>query len=200
MHGQIEKINAKVLKPAWILAPALLKCRPMPQAATQLQPPDSHHLLAAHGWLELNNAAEAGEEIARISPENLEHPNVLEARWAVCAAGERWEAGLEIAETLLRVAPDRASGWLHRAYALRRVKGGGLQRAWDALRPGYDKFPKADMIPYNLACYAAQMGRLDEAWEWLHKAMQAAGDVDVIKSAALADKDLNALWDRIRTL
>jgi len=172
----------------------------MPQTATQLEPPDSHHLLAAHGWLELNNAAEAGEEIARISPENLEHPDVLEARWAVCAAGERWEAGLEVAEILLRVAPDRASGWLNRAYALRRANGGGLQRAWDALRPGYDKFPKAEVIPYNLACYAAQMGRLDEAWEWLHKAMETAGDVDVIKTMALADKDLNALWDRIRTL
>ena len=172
----------------------------MPQTATQLEPPDSHHLLAAHGWLELNNAAEAGEEIARISPENLEHPDVLEVRWAVCAAGERWEAGLEVAETLLRVAPDRASGWLHRAYALRRVKDGGLQRAWDALRPGYDKFPKAEVIPYNLACYAAQIGRLDEAWEWLHKAMDAAGDVDVIKTMALADKDLETLWDRIRAL
>ena len=172
----------------------------MPQTATQLEPPDSHHLLAAHGWLELNNAAEAGEEIACISPENLEHPDVLEARWAVCAAGERWEAGLNVAETLLRVAPDRASGWLHRAYALRRVKAGGLQRAWDALRPGYDKFPKAEVIPYNLACYAAQMGRFDEAWEWLHKSMEAAGDVDVIKTMALGDKDLDALWDRIRAL
>ena len=176
------------------------KVLPMPQATTQLEPPDSHHLLAAHGWLELNNAAEAGEEIARISPENLEHPDVLEARWAVCAAGERWEAGLEVAETLLRVAPERASGWLHRAYALRRVKGGGLERAWEALRPGYDKFPKAEVIPYNLGCYAAQMGRLDEAWEWLHKAMEAVGDVDVIKTMALADKDLEKLWDRLRAL
>src|SRR5688572_22582031 len=169
-------------------------------AAQELGSPDIHYLLAAQGWLELNNAAEAGEEIARISPANLEHPDVLEARWAVCAAGERWEAGLEVAEALLRVAPDRASGWLHRAYALRRVKGGGLQRAWEALRPGYDKFPKTEVIPYNLACYAAQMGRVDEAWEWLHKAMEAAGDVDVIRTMALGDKDLNALWDRIRAL
>jgi len=118
----------------------------------------------------------------------------------VCAAGERWESGIEVAEKLLRVAPDRASGWLHRAYALRRVKGGGLQQAWEALRPAYDKFPKAEVIPYNLGCYAAQMGRLDEAWEWLHKAMEAAGDVDAIKSMALADMDLHALWDRIRAL
>jgi hypothetical protein len=170
------------------------------QTAEQLGPPDSHHLLAAQGWLELENPSEAGEEIARISPGNLEHPDVLEMRWAVCAAGERWEAGLEVAEALLRIAPERPSGWLHRAYALRRVKGGGLERAWEALRPGYDKFPKAEVIAYNLSCYAAQLGRLDEAWEWLHKTMEAAGDVDAIKNMALADMDLQALWDRIRTL
>lgn len=170
------------------------------QTAQQLDSPDIHHLLAAQGWLELENPSEAGEEIARISPENLDHPDVLEVRWAVCAAGERWEAGLEVAETLLRAAPDRASGWLHRAYALRRVKEGGLQRAWEALLPGFEKLPKAEVIPFNLACYSAQMGRLDEAWEWLHKAMEAAGDVNVIKNMALADTDLQALWERIRTL
>src|SRR5258705_5911453 len=103
----------------------------MVETARELEPPDSHHLLAAQGWLELGNSAEAGEEIARISPANLDHPDVLELRWAICAAGQRWEAGLTIAETLLRVAPDRASAWLHQAYALRRVKGGRLDRAWE---------------------------------------------------------------------
>ena len=172
----------------------------MAQTGQTLEPPDIHHLLAAQGWLELGNTCEAGEEIARIAPKNLDHPDVLEARWTVCASGERWEAGLEIAEALMRVAPERASGWLHRAYALRRVKDGGLQRAWDALRPGHDKFPKAEVISYNLSCYSAQMGRLEEAWEWLHKAMEAAGDVEVIKRMALDDADLMPLWDRIRAL
>ena len=169
-------------------------------AHTELRPPDSHHLLAAEGWLELGNAAEAGNEIDRVDSAHLDHPDVLEMRWAICAAGERWEPGLAIAETLLRVAPRRASGWLHQAYALRRIKGGGLQRAWDALRPAYEKFPKAEIISFNLACYAAQLGRLDDAWEWLHKSMEAAGDVDVIKKMALADMDLHPLWDRIRSL
>jgi hypothetical protein len=56
------------------------------------------------------------------------------------------------------------------------------------------------MIPYNLACYAAQFGRLEEAWQWLHKAMAAAGDTQHIKRMALADADLQKLWERIRGL
>jgi hypothetical protein len=38
----------------------------------KLEPPDTHHVSAAIGWLELGNPAEAGEEIARITPEMLE--------------------------------------------------------------------------------------------------------------------------------
>ena len=165
-----------------------------------LEPPDTHYLRAACGWLELGDATEAGEEIARIRPEFLHHPDVLEVRWSICAAGRRWEPALEVAETLIRVDPTRASGWLHRAYSIRRIKSGGLQLAWAALRPAHEKFPSEELISYNLGCYAAQFGRLDEAWEWLHKAMEAAGDVTKIKLRALADPDLQALWPRIRDL
>jgi hypothetical protein len=68
------------------------------------------------------------------------------------------------------------------------------------LRPAFEKFPKTSIIPYNLACYAAQFGRLEEAWQWLHKAMAAAGDAQHIKRMALADADLQTLWERIRGL
>jgi len=163
-------------------------------------PPDSHHLSAAVGWLELGNHVEAGEELAKISAAVLEHPDVLEVRWAVCAAGKSWEAALSVAELLLRKAPERSSGWLHRAYAVRRVREGGLHQAWEALRPAFEKFPQDWLIAFNLACYAAQFGRLEEAWEWLFKAIAASGDVSRIKRMALADTDLQPLWERIEAL
>ena len=165
-----------------------------------LHHPDTRHLSAAIGWLELGNPSEAGNEIARIALDFLDHPDVLEVRWEICAAQKSWEAALRIAETLRDKAPRRASGWIHRAYAVRRVPGGGLQQAWEALRPAFEQFPEVSIIPYNLACYATQMGRSDEAWEWLHKAMEAAGDVQSIKTMALADSDLEPLWARIRAM
>src|ERR1041384_4316508 len=154
---------------------------------TALEPPDSHHLSAAVGWLELGNATEAGEELARISAASLEHPDVLEVRWSLCAAGNSWEAGLAAAELSILKAPERVTSWIHRAYALRRVKAGGLMAAFEALRPAFEKFPKEPLVPYNLACYAAQSGDLDEAWAWLHKALKAAGEAKHIKEMALAD-------------
>ena len=163
-----------------------------------LEPPDTHHLSAALGWLELGNPVEAGEELARISASSLEHPDVLEIRWAVCAASKSWEAGLRAAELSVLKAPDRVSSWIHRAYALRRVKDGGLLPAFKALRPALEKFPNEPIIPYNLACYLAQLGDVEDAWEWLQKSFQAAGDAKQMKSMALSDKDLQPLWERIQ--
>src|ERR1041385_5787113 len=114
--------------------------------------PDAHYWSAAIGWLELGNLAEARAELENIRPAARNHPNVLEVRWLICAEQQRWEEALEVARNLLTVAPKRSSGWLHQAYALRRVPQGSLQQAWDALLPAYEKFPKESTIAYNLAC------------------------------------------------
>lgn len=166
--------------------------------AKKLESPDIHHVRAALGWMELGNHVEAGEEIARVSAANLNHPDVLEIRWAICAEGKSWDAAAEVAESLVAVAPERSSGWVHRAYAVRRMRGGGIEQAEKLLLPALEKFPKESVIPYNLACYAAQLSRLDAAWEWLQRAMKGEGDKEVLIERALADQDLEPLWPRLR--
>ncbi len=164
-----------------------------------LEPPESHYVRAALGWLGLGDTAEAEKELAQVSPAFEGHPEVSEAHWLISARQERWEEALAAAERLLAAAPDRPDGWLHRAYALRRIPNGNIQRAWDALFPAADKFPREPIIPFNLACYACQMGRMDEARAWLKRAMDVGGK-DAMKTMALADSDLQPLWDEIRTL
>jgi hypothetical protein len=166
----------------------------------EIHPPDTHHLQAAIGWLELGNPSEAGEELTRLSREVLDHPDVLEVRWQICALTGSWDAAVPIAELLVGTDPGRSAGWIHRAYAIRRATNGGLEKAWEALLPAAKLFPKDTLIPYNLACYAAQFGRLDEAWDWLRRSIDISGDPYVIKMRALADDDLQPLWDRIREL
>ena len=155
--------------------------------------------MAAVGWLELGNPAEAKAELAQISKARQEHPDVLEVHWLISAEERNWQEGLQVAQSLLRRAPDRLSGWLHRAYALRRVPEGGLRKAWEALLPAASKFPKEPTIPFNLSCYACQMLRLDDARDWLNRAVAVAGKKK-IKEMALNDTDLQPLWDEIRLL
>jgi tetratricopeptide (TPR) repeat protein len=165
----------------------------------KLEPPDTHAFSAAIGWLELGNLAEARAELASISPERQEHPDVLELRWLISAEGKAWEEGLRVAQMLVHRAPERSSGWLHRAYALRRVPEGGLQQAWEALLPASDKFPEEPTIPFNLCCYACQMQQLDVARHWLQRALAIGGKAK-IKKMALGDSDLQPLWEEIRKL
>ena len=165
----------------------------------KLEPPDTHYFFAAIGWMELGNVVEARAELAQVSAAQQEHPDVLELWWSIAAGQQRWEEALQFAQTLLRRAPERSSGWLHQAYALRRVPGGGVQKAWEALLPAFSKFPKEPTIPFNLSCYACQMRQLDVARDWLKRGM-AIGGKDKVKQMALKDPDLEPLWDEVRQL
>lgn len=162
-----------------------------------IEPPDSHFLSAALGWLELGNPAEALVELGQIQPEQQRHPEVLNLRWQVAAAQQNWEEALRLAQDLLAVEPQNPAGWIHQSYALRRIPSRGLPSAWEALCPAADRFPQEPIIPYNLACYAAQMGRTEEAWLWLTRAMKT-GNSRKIKKMALTDTDLKSLWARLR--
>ena len=165
----------------------------------RLEPPDSHCLNAAIGWLGLGRRDDAKAELEMISAPNQRHPDVLEARWAIYAEERQWEAALDVARKLLQRAPHRVSGWLNHAYALRRAPEGGLEKAWAALKPAAEKFPKEALIPFNLSCYACQMQRFDEARVWLKRALEVGGK-ERIKQQALADPDLKPLWEEIRQL
>jgi predicted Zn-dependent protease len=163
----------------------------------ELEPPDTHYVSAALGWLGLGSVADAKAELAMVRKSKQHHPDVLELRWMICAAERRWEEGLQLARQLMHAAPDRCSGWLNQAYALRRVPDGSVKKAWAALLPAFDKFPKEPTISYNLSCYACQMKQLDAARVWLKRAAVIGGK-EHIKRMALQDPDLEPLWDEIR--
>ena len=171
--------------------------------ATELEPPDTHYLAAAEGWLELGAPEEAFNELNQLSPTARDHPDGLHLLWATHAANEDWQAALDVSEQLVTSAPDVSAGWIHRAYATRRQTGGSLETAWLALYPAAKLFPKEPIIPYNLACYACQMGRLQESKAWLNRALRIPADKSekaMIKKMALADSDLEVLWGEIEKL
>lgn len=145
----------------------------------------------------LGDTRGAREELAKLSPAARSEADVIELEWAVCARGEDWVAAFALAERMVEAMPCRPFGWVHRAYAARRMPGGGLARAWALLHPAAEKFPKEYIIPYNLACYAAQSGRLEEAWDWLVRARNTSGSPEKVVAMAMADDDLRPLWSRI---
>lgn len=155
-----------------------------------LEHPNNHFLSAAQGWLELGNETEALEELKKI-PEGLqEHPAVLEVRWNLECHAKRWAEALAIAEALHRIVPANPAPWIHRSFCLHELRR--TQEAWDGLLPAVHLFPKEWLICYNLACYACQLGRLDEGKNWLMRAIEL-GDPIEINRIASNDPDLKPL-------
>ena len=154
---------------------------------------DERFLDAAEGWLGLNDPVSANEELDQISPASGAHPDVLLVRLQVCWAAKQWEACVQIGGAVVKASPRIPDGWIGRSFALHELKR--TQEAYDLLLPAKDKFPKNCTIPYNLACYAAQLNRLEEAANWFKKAMRM--DEPAVKHMAIDDPDLKPLLDSL---
>jgi tetratricopeptide (TPR) repeat protein len=158
---------------------------------------DRMHLEAAQGWLELDNHLEAKAELDQIAAPFSKPPDVLEVRWKVYAKAQRWEACLDIAEDLTDTAPRRALGWLYLAASLSALKQ--TEEAYETLADVADDFPESAAIPYQLACYACEIGETNEAWKWLQNAFDG-GDSKELRAVALKDPALQSLWQHISNL
>lgn len=159
-----------------------------------LYPPDRIHVEAAKGWCELHAYSEAEAELDKVSPESRNHPKFLEARWQVCANLDRWETALDIANTLIGLAPEVPEGWIYKGSALVELKR--LPEAHETLSQAAAKFSSDEIVPYDLACVCCAMRRFDESKSWLGKAIDAGGNR--IRLRALDDPDLEPLWESLR--
>src|ERR1051326_1329281 len=107
MWGQYAKKKEKHGATQAVISPQLPKEIMQPH-----QRPDSLHLGAAKGWLELGNHLEANEELEKITAKLRAHPDVVELRLQIYAKEKKWDACLDIAKAITELAPERAFGWL----------------------------------------------------------------------------------------
>jgi Flp pilus assembly protein TadD len=162
-----------------------------------LEPPDSHHLSAAQGWLGLGDWKEAVEELKQIAPERRQIPEALEVIREIFIQAGRWDMAARAAGHLVEMKPGEPETWIALAYATRRKRGGGLGPAREILAKAQNRFPKEPVIAYNLACYECQLGNQQAALKWLRKAFAASRSREM-RSMALHDRDLEPLWPKIR--
>jgi predicted Zn-dependent protease len=157
---------------------------------------DLMSLEAARGWYLLGSLKEADLELNRLPDIAQTHPDVLEVRFAIHSKARKWSTCMELAAALLDLAPERPTAWINSAFTLHEMRQ--TEDAWNALFFVSDKFPDVPTIPYNLACYACCLGRLDDGRAWLKRAFSLGGSD--LKRRALEEQDLKPLWQQIQTL
>ena len=140
--------------------------------------------------MELGNHEEANEELELIDAPLRVHPDVLEVRWLIYQKVENWELCKDIGTALVKLAPERITGWIDRSFALHEMKL--TQEAYDELKPALDTFKNEQLVWYNMACYACVLGNKEEARGLLSKAIELGGDA--VKTQALEDPDLQGVW------
>jgi Flp pilus assembly protein TadD len=164
---------------------------------SEIEPPDSHHLSAAAGWIELGLPDEARQELNRLTPGARNHPDALAIEWDLHARAGAWENALAVATKLVEVDSDRPAGWINRSYALHELRR--TAEARESLLAALPMFPSLGIIPYNLACYACQLGDLEAARSWLRRSMSLEGR-DTVIARARKDPDLKPLRPELSAL
>lgn len=146
--------------------------------------------------MELGDDKSAWEELSHLPEDYCWHPDAAELRWHLNSHKGNWEECLLISGRMIELSPERVNGWIHRSFALHE-----LHRTQDALQQlllAMDRFPKIWTIPYNLACYCAQLGQLGEARRWFAQAMNL--DRQSAMAAATDDRDIDPIREWILTI
>lgn len=162
-----------------------------------IPPPDRFYLSAAVGWMELGNPSEAADELSQLSPAIADRMETQAFTWEIFSKLKRWPECLEIADRLVANWPAEATGWIDRSFALHELNR--TPEAYDNLRAVAGRFETISTIPYNLACYACQLGDHAGAMDWFRKARAIKGDQDWL-SIALNDPDLEPLREAIQRI
>lgn len=144
------------------------------------------------GFLDLRMPERARAEFERIPPPWQTSPEGLRIGLRLASDLKDWPEARRIAGVLRERHPDDVAWWVLLAFAARRAEG--LSVAEGILRTARTKFPEVAVIPFNLACYACQQGREDEALAFLAAAVRLDSSY---AEMALEDDDLRALWPRI---
>jgi Flp pilus assembly protein TadD len=146
-------------------------------------------LVRADGFLDLRMAARAAQELAAIAAPFDTLSPVLEVRMRLAFEEQRWADATQLARELVQRLPGSPDYAVQLAYATRRSEG--LPPATFILEEARKRFPHVAVIPFNLACYACQSGRSEEAMALLKQAVTLEPRY---REAALEDEDLKPLW------
>jgi tetratricopeptide (TPR) repeat protein len=146
---------------------------------------DELHYWAATRLFLSGDLVAASNELEEITAPALSDHGVLSLRHFIYAEAGRWH---------MAVWPkDWPGSWINLAHT--KWKMSQTADAKNILIEAQVRFPREYLIPFNMACYCAQLNQLEESVDWLKKAM--AIDEKSVQKLAVQDSDLKPLRDSL---
>lgn len=152
----------------------------------------AHLMLAAQGYIELGMPDEALRELDAVAPQDQNHVDVLQMRLFAFMRLRRWDDALAVCALLRREAPSGVNGYLHGAFCLHEL--GRTREAKQLLLDGPASLANEATYHYNLACYDAVLGNLEEACRHLEISFQMDKK---FREIAQYDPDLRTVNDHL---
>lgn len=147
-------------------------------------------LLAAQGYIELEMPDEALRELDALSKEDQEREEVLQMRLFVFMRERDWDKALGVCALIRDTYPNCMTGFIHGAFCLHEM--GRTQEAKDILLQGPEVLLSEATYHYNLGCYDAVLGNLEDARKHLKMSFQMDKK---FREIAKYDPDLKAVHD-----
>ncbi len=131
---------------------------------------------------------ESMAELDEIECRFQRRPEVLQLRLHHLMREKKWSTALRISRELCRVAPDCGAGYLHAGFCLHEL--GKTKQAKELLLKGPVALLKEPIYYYNMGCYDALLGNVDQARENLETSFKMDS---TFRELAKMDPDLQSL-------
>ncbi|MEX1118115.1 MAG: hypothetical protein WEB60_04905 [Terrimicrobiaceae bacterium] len=147
-------------------------------------------LLAAQGYLELDMPGEALRELDSLPAEDRQRESVLQLKLFVLMRSRQWQPALDVCEAMRSATPEIVTGYIHGAFCLHEM--GRTAEARKLLLAAPSHLQEEPTYHYNLGCYAAVLGDVDEA----RRHLTASFGLDKkFREIARLDPDLQSVKD-----
>ena len=151
-----------------------------------------HRLQIVQGYYELGMMEDAWNELEEIERDFARTSHVVRMRTLLLLRVEKWEEALELSKELRDMEPEGTAGYIHGAFCLHEMKR--TDEALQMLHNAPEAIKKEAIYFYNLGCYQAAIGQVEDARKCLSKSF----DLDkALVAVASKDPDLEILKDSL---
>jgi predicted Zn-dependent protease len=147
---------------------------------------------AAEGYVELTMYDDALAELDELDPDQQDLFVALRMRVEIVLRKRDWKAALRLSLRTCHLYSNESSGFIHAAFCLHEL--GRTGEAKQTLLDGPAKLLEEPVYYYNLGCYDAVLGNLNEAKAYLRASFRLDKS---FRDMAKNDPDLEQIRDEL---